>query len=387
MESSNRIVVMDTTLRDGEQAPGCQLGQPAKQEIAEQLARLGVDVIEAGFPASSPGDFEAVRGIADTVGRKKDAPTIGALARCVESDIESCYQALRRASHPRIHVFLATSDIHLQHKLKIPREEALRRIQAGVRWARRRIEDVQFSPEDASRTDPEFLVEAVRAALEEGASVINIPDTVGYATPDEFGGLIRFLRQRVDMKRAIISVHCHDDLGLAVANTLAAVRAGARQVECTVNGVGERAGNCALEEVVMSLRVRKDVYGIETGVQTAEIAAASRLVSSHMQMPVSPNKPVVGSNAFSHASGVHQDGMLKNRQTYEIMRPEDVGRGPSSLVLTSRSGRMALQSRLGKLGYELAGEALEKAFHAFKEMADRRRVVSDEDLKRLAQRA
>jgi 2-isopropylmalate synthase len=376
-----KVIIFDTTLRDGEQAPGCSLGPKQKLQVAEQLARLGVDVIEGGFPYSSRGDFEAVQTIAKTVGRAPSAPEICGLCRCVKADIEACGEAVRPAKHPRVHTFIATSDIHLQHKLHMSREQVLARAVDSVKLARRYTDSVEFSAEDAVRSDPEYLVQVLEAVIDAGATTINIPDTVGYAIPSEYGEFIRQLIDQIrNVDRAVVSVHCHNDLGLSVANSLSAIRAGARQVECTINGLGERAGNASLEEIVMALKTRKDLFGLVTGVRTQEIAKTSRLVSSLTGVVVQPNKAVVGANAFAHSSGIHQDGFLKHRQTYEIMRPEDVGIEESTLLLTSRSGRHALQNRSKHLGYRLSKKQLEELFVKFKTLADKKRYVFDDDL-------
>ena len=365
-------MIFDTTLRDGEQTPGVSFTPEEKLRIAVQLARLGVDVIEAGFPAASPGDLEAVRRVALEV----EGPVICALARAVEADIRAAWEAIRYAERPRIHVFIATSDVHLRHKLRLSHEEVLRRAREMVAYAKSLCPDVEFSPEDASRTDPAFLHEVLEAAIDAGATTVNIPDTVGYAIPGEFAALIRGIVEKVpNIGQATISVHCHDDLGLAVANSLAAVAAGARQVECTVNGLGERAGNAALEEVVMALEVRKDLFGVGTGIKTREIARTSRLVSSIAGIQVPPNKAIVGANAFAHESGVHQDGVLKERTTYEIIDPKAVGFEETELVLGKLSGRHALREKLQSLGYELSDEELDRVFARFKELADLKEVT------------
>lgn len=376
-----RVIIFDTTLRDGEQAPGCSLGPVEKLQIAEQLARLGVDVIEGGFPISSPGDFEAVKNIAKTVGRALDAPEICGLSRCVKADIDSCWEAVQPARKPRIHTFLATSDIHLEHKLRMSRQQALDRAIECVRHAKRYTSSVEFSPEDAVRSDRAYLAQVVEAVIEAGATTVNIPDTVGYAIPEEFGSLIAFLISHVpNIHSAVVSVHCHNDLGLAVSNSLAAVKAGARQVECTINGLGERAGNCSLEEVVMGLRTRRDFFHAATAVHTQEIYKTSRLVSLLTGVVVQPNKAIIGANAFAHSSGIHQDGILKYRLTYEIMKPDDVGIEESSLLLTSRSGRHALENRLKHLGYRLSKPKLDELFERFKGLADKKKYVFDDDL-------
>ena len=365
-------MIFDTTLRDGEQTPGVSFTPEEKLRIAKQLARLRVDVIEAGFPAASPGDLEAVRRIALEV----EGPVICALARAREGDIRAAWEAIRYAERPRIHVFIATSDVHPRHKLRLSRDEVLARAREMVAYAASLCGDVEFSPEDASRTDPAFLHEVLEAVIDAGATTVNIPDTVGYAIPGEFAALIRGIVGKVpNIGQATISVHCHDDLGLAVANSLAAVAAGARQVECTVNGLGERAGNAALEEVVMALEVRKDLFGVGTGIKTREIARTSRLVSSIAGIQVPPNKAIVGANAFAHESGVHQDGVLKERTTYEIIDPKAVGFEETELVLGKLSGRHALQEKLQSLGYELSDAELDRVFARFKELADLKEVT------------
>jgi 2-isopropylmalate synthase len=381
---SNYVRIFDTTLRDGEQSPGASLDAAEKLEIARQLARLGVDIIEAGFPAASPGDAEAVWRIAMQVGSLRDGarvPIIAGLARANASDIDTCWEAIRPAAHPRIHTFLATSDIHLEHKLKMTREEVVARVGEMVARARKYCTDVEFSPEDAGRSDPEFLYRVLEVAINAGATTLNIPDTVGYTTPDEFGALIAgIIKNTPGIEHVVVSAHCHDDLGLATANTLAGIRAGARQVEVTVNGIGERAGNTSLEEVVMALRTRHSFYGLTTGIDTMQIARTSRLVSNYTSIPVQPNKAIVGANAFAHEAGIHQDGMLKHHLTYEIMRPETVGVAQSNLVLGKHSGRHALQVRLTELGYSLSDADVQQAFGRFKELADKKKVVTDADL-------
>jgi len=378
---AKKVVIFDTTLRDGEQAPGCSLGPEQKMLVAEQLYRLGVDVIEAGFPVSSLGDLEAVRNIAKTIGRQSDAPEICGLARCVKGDIEACAEAVKPAKRPRIHVFIATSDIHLEHKLNMSREQVLNRAVESVKLARKFTDSVEFSAEDSTRSDVNYLVEIFKAVIDAGATTINVPDTVGFTIPYEYGQLIRTLIDRIpNVDKAIVSTHCQDDLGLSVANSLAAVRAGARQVECTINGLGERAGNTSLEEVVMALKTRQELFNVSMGIKTKEIAKASRLVSSLTGVMVPPNKAIVGANAFAHSSGIHQDGILKFRQTYEIMDPADVGIEESTLLLTSRSGRHALESRLKHLGYKLTKPQLDELFVRFKALADKKRYVFDDDL-------
>ena len=372
-----RITIFDTTLRDGEQCPGASLEPHEKLEIARQLARLGVDVIEAGFPIASTGDAKAVRLIAETV----KGPMICALARSLSADIEAAAHALESANKKRIHVFLATSPIHMKYKLRKAEHEILRQAVWAVKYAKRFCRDVEFSPEDASRTKPEFLVEVLEAVLDAGATTVNIPDTVGFAIPDEFGKLIGAIKGNVrNIERAHVSVHCHNDLGLAVPNSLAAIHHGADQVECTINGIGERAGNASLEEIVMGLKIRKDFYGAETGIDTTRIAKTSRLVSSLTGIVVQPNKAIVGDNAFRHESGIHQDGILKHHKTYEIMRPQMVGLGSSKLVLGKLSGRHAFAERLKALGFGLSSQELDRAFVRFKELADKKKEVFDEDL-------
>jgi 2-isopropylmalate synthase len=377
---SDVVRIFDTTLRDGEQSPGATLNVDEKLEIAYQLERLGVDVIEAGFPITSPGDFEAVSLIA----RQIKNCTVCGLARGVEADIDRAWEAVRHAQSPRIHVFISSSDIHLMHQMRKSRDEVLEMTRAMVSRARRYLSDVEFSPMDASRTQPEYLHEMLRIAIEAGATTLNIPDTVGYAYPEEYAALIRGILENVPgADRTIISVHCHDDLGLAVANSLAAVKAGARQIECTINGIGERAGNTSLEEVVMALRTRRDVFGVDTRVDTTQIYRTSRLVSSRTGMVVQPNKAIVGANAFAHMSGIHQDGVLKERTTFEIIDPKDVGLGESQLVLGKLSGRHGFKQRLEELGYHLSPEDLNRAFLSFKKLADKKRDITDRDLEAL----
>ena len=377
---SDRVIVFDTTLRDGEQSPGCSMNTAEKLEVAAALVDLGVDVIEAGFPIASPGDFEAVQAVARQFGSK--GPTICGLARCRDEDIDRAGAALQPAANRRIHVFLATSAIHREFKLKMGKEEILKRTVAGVKRARQYVDDVEFSPEDAARTELEFLAQVVEQAIAAGATTVNIPDTVGYATPAQYHTCIAYLKKHVpNIDRAVISTHCHNDLGLAVANSLAAVLAGARQVECTINGLGERAGNASLEEIVMAVRTRADVFPVETRIDTTQIVPASKLVSQITGYPVQPNKAVVGANAFAHESGIHQDGVLKHRETYEIMRAQDVGWSQNKLVLGKHSGRNAFKTRLQELGIELdSDEALNAAFARFKELADRKHEIFDEDL-------
>jgi 2-isopropylmalate synthase len=374
----NRMVkIFDTTLRDGEQCPGASMSAPQKLEVAHQLARLKVDIIEAGFPFSSPGDFESVRQIA----REVRGPVICGLARAKDEDIDRTWEAVRYSHRPRIHTFIATSDIHLKHKLRKSREEVLAMAVAAVTRAKSHLDDVEFSPEDASRSDLDYLCQVIEAVIRAGATTINIPDTVGYAAPEQFANIFTTLLNRVPGAEDVtFSCHCHNDLGLAVANSLAAVQAGARQIECTINGIGERAGNTALEEVVMALRTRADYFQYETGIDAREIAKTSRLVSQVTGFLVQPNKAIVGANAFAHAAGIHQDGILKEQTTYEIMKPEDVGLDSNKLVLSSRSGRHAFKVRMAALGYDLDGEELEKAYQRFLEVADKKKVVYDEDL-------
>jgi 2-isopropylmalate synthase len=377
---ADRVRIFDTTLRDGEQSPGAAMTSAEKLEVARALARLGVDIIEAGFPAASPDDLAAVQAIAAAVGDGE--VTVCALARAGWADIDAAWAAVRGARRPRIHTFLATSDVHLAHKLRLTRAEALTRIGAMVAYARGLCPDVEFSPEDATRSDEAFLHEALAAAVAAGATTLNIPDTVGYITPDEYGGLIARIRARVPA-HVTLSVHCHDDLGLAAANTLAGLQAGARQAEVTVNGIGERAGNAALEEVVMAMATRGDRFGLTTGIDATQLCRASRLVSNLSGMVVPPNKAVVGANAFAHESGIHQDGMLKHQATYEIMRPETVGAVETRLVLGKHSGRAGLGARLAELGYRLAEAELDGVFARFKALADRKKQILDADLEAL----
>ena len=377
---NDKVLVFDTTLRDGEQSPGCSMTTSEKLEVARALAELGVDVIEAGFPIASPGDFEAVREIASAVGTH-EGPIICGLARCNDADIDRAGEAIKPAAKSRIHVFLATSAIHRQFKLKMAKEEIVRRAVDGVKRAKSHVQDVEFSPEDAGRTELDFLTEVVEAAIDAGATTVNIPDTVGYCIPEEYAGVIRHLRQHVkNIDKAVISVHCHNDLGLAVANSLAAVREGARQVECTINGIGERAGNCSLEEIVMALKTRQPLFGLTTNINTRRIYPTSRLVSSVTGLHVQRNKAIVGKNAFAHEAGIHQDGYLKNRETYEIMSPEDVGISRTELVLGKHSGRHALRERIAGLGYELSDEQLNRVFEEFKRLCDLKKEVFDADL-------
>lgn len=378
---SKRVYIFDTTLRDGEQTPGISLNVHEKVEIAAQLERLGVDAIEAGFPIASKGDFEAVKAIAQKI-RK---PVIVGLARAVRGDIERAWEALQYAAHPRIHTFIATSDIHMEYKLKMTPEEVLERVEEMVSFAKSLCPDVEFSAEDGSRTRPEFLFKVIETAIEAGATVINIPDTVGYGTPQEFGNLIKSVVDNVPgAKDVIISVHCHNDLGMAVPNSLAAIENGANQVECTINGLGERAGNAALEEIVMALKTRKDCYGMETGIVTEELYRTSRLVSHLTGIHIQPNKAIIGANAFAHESGIHQHGILSNRETYEIMTPESVGLRQSEMVLGKHSGRHAFEEKLKDMGYtHLDSEKINGAFEKFKDLADKKKHVLDRDIEAL----
>jgi 2-isopropylmalate synthase len=371
------IRIFDTTLRDGEQSPGASMNVEEKITLARQLARLGVDIIEAGFAISSPGDFEAIK----RIGAEVEGPVICSLARAKKEDIDRAWEALRDAPKKRIHTFHSTSDIHLKHQYRISREEALKRSIEMVKHARSYVDDVEFSPMDATRTEVSYLHDVVEAVIAAGATTVNIPDTVGYAMPGEFGLLIKSIKEKVkNIDKAVISVHCHNDLGLAVANALAAILSGAEQVECTINGIGERAGNCSMEEVVMAIRTRKDLFQKGTLVNTEEIMRASRLVTKITGIPVQPNKAIVGANAFSHESGIHQDGLLKERTTYEIMTPESVGLVKTNLVLGKHSGRHAFRDRLKQMGYALSEEDLNKAFERFKHVADQKKEVFDEDL-------
>jgi 2-isopropylmalate synthase len=376
--SADKIWIFDTTLRDGEQSPGCSMNLNEKVSLARQLEKLGVDVIEAGFPIASDGDFESVKAVAKEV----RGPVICGLARTGEADIERAAQALDGARSPRIHTFIATSDIHLEHKLRMSREEVLTVVERAVRQARGYVSDVEFSAEDATRTDRDYLVQVFTTALDAGASTLNVPDTVGYTTPDEYAQLMTYLIENIPgSEKAVFSVHCHNDLGLAVANSLAAVRAGARQIECTVNGIGERAGNTSLEEVVMVVKTRPEICGgADTGVATTEIYPSSRMLSSITGVSVQPNKAIVGENAFAHEAGIHQDGVLKAAITYEIMTPESIGRASNELVLGKHSGRHAFDERLKELGLDIEGEEFQRAFKRFKDLADSKKVIYNEDL-------
>jgi 2-isopropylmalate synthase len=376
------IVIFDTTLRDGEQSPGASMNLAEKLELAHALVELGVDVIEAGFPIASPGDFEAVREIARSV----PGAVICGLARCRDADIDRAGEALRHAQRARLHVFLATSPIHRQYKLKMDKEEIIRQAVAGVKRARGFCADVEYSPEDATRTEPDFLCQVVEATIAAGATTVNIPDTVGYSTPSQMSEVIQTLRNRVpNIDKAVISIHCHNDLGLAVANSLAAIEAGAGQVECTINGLGERAGNCSLEEIVMALRTRGDHYRAATRIRTPRLVPTSRLAANITGIHVQRNKAIVGQNAFAHEAGIHQDGMLKERTTYEIMRPEDVGFSTSDLVMGKHSGRAALTDRAKAMGYTLTSEQLDVVFEQFKMLADKKKEIYDADIAALVE--
>lgn len=375
-----RIKIFDTTLRDGEQSPGCSMDLPEKIEMAKQLEALGVDIIEAGFAISSPMDFKSVQMISAAVTR----PTIASLARCTKGDIDAAWGAVKEAKHPRIHIFLATSDIHMEYKLKMTREQVLGRIREMVAYARSFCDDIEFSAEDASRSDRAFLAQCFSEAVRAGATTLNVPDTVGYATPQEMGELISYLREHVEGADGVdFSCHCHDDLGLAVANSLACVQAGCTQVECTVNGIGERAGNASLEEVVMNLKVRADRYQAETGVDTKQIYRSSKLLSNITGVPTAPSKSIVGANAFAHESGIHQHGVMANAQTYEIMSSVDVGIPQNTMVLGKHSGKHALRERLQSIGYDLDDAALEEVFGRFKDLADRKKTITSRDLEAL----
>ncbi|MFM7396501.1 MAG: 2-isopropylmalate synthase [Gammaproteobacteria bacterium] len=382
--NTDRVMIFDTTLRDGEQSPGCSMTQSEKLRVAKALAELGVDIIEAGFPAASVGDWEAVNAVA----REVRGPIICGLARCDRDDIEKVASALAPAERRRIHVFLATSAIHRELKLNMAKDEIIRRAVEGVKIAREYCDDVEFSPEDASRTEVEFLAQVVEAVIDAGATTVNIPDTVGYTVPHEFAELFRYLRKNVpNIDKARLSVHCHDDLGMAVANSLTAVVAGARQIECTINGIGERAGNCSLEEVVMALRTRETFFSTQTNINSQRLYPTSRLVASITGMPIPRNKAVVGENAFAHESGIHQHGMLKHASTYEIMRPQDVGLARSSLVLGKHSGRHALRERVKELGFELEENEFERVFKEFKALADKKKELFDGDIEALVLRS
>ncbi len=380
MNSNNRVIIFDTTLRDGEQSPGASMNTAEKLRIATQLEKLGIDVIEAGFPAASDGDFEAVKMIADTLKKTQ----VAGLCRASESDITRAWKAIESAANPRIHTFLATSDIHMEYKLKMSREEVIENAVKAVTYASSFTDNVEFSAEDGSRSDPDFLCKVFGAAIEAGATTVNLPDTVGYAVPDEYSKLVRYVMENTpNMDKAVLSVHCHNDLGLATANTLAAIRAGARQAEVTINGIGERAGNTSLEEVVMTLETRPNYYPEKTGINTKRIYPTSRLVSMITGILVQPNRAIVGANAFAHEAGIHQDGVLKNPMTYEIMKPETIGLSKNSLVLGKHSGRHALNSHISEMGYNLSDEELAIVFNKFKHLADRKKSILDEDIEAL----
>jgi len=375
-----RIKIFDTTLRDGEQSPGCSMNISEKIKLAKQLDALGVDVIEAGFAVASPGDFAAVKGIAEVV----ENATVASLSRALKGDIDVAYEAVKVAKKPRIHLFLATSEIHMQYKLKMTREQVLEKVESTVKYAKSLCDDIEFSAEDASRSDVEFLIKVVETAIKAGATTVNIPDTVGYATPDEYGKLIKTLKERVKgIDDVDISVHCHNDLGLATANSLSAVKNGATQVECTVNGIGERAGNSALEEVVMALKTRKDFFDAVTNIDTTQITKTSKMLQHIIGIKVQPNKAIVGENAFAHESGIHQHGVLQNKSTYEIMTPESVGLTNNVMVLGKHSGKHALEDKLTSLGYKVTPERLQEIFEEFKNLADRQKNVSDQDVEAL----
>jgi 2-isopropylmalate synthase len=387
------VLIFDTTLRDGEQSPGATLNTQEKLDIAQQLARLGVDIMEAGFPAASPGDLEAVKMIANSIGRRARTdrngkittpPIIAGLARANKNDIDKAWEAVQGAVRPRIHTFLATSDIHMEHKLRMSRDDVLETVGDMVQYASSLCADVEFSPEDAGRSDPDFLVKVLEVAIQAGATTLNIPDTVGYTTPEEYGALIKHLRENTPGgKDVIFSLHCHNDLGLATANTLAGVKAGARQMEVTINGIGERAGNTSLEETVMALYTRKPVFDLETNIVTTEIHRASDMVSRYTGIVIQPNKAIVGANAFAHEAGIHQDGMLKHKRTYEIMDAAAIGLNQSTLVLGKHSGRNALRAKLEGMGYHLNGEELKEIFKRFKDLADKKKTVTDADIEAL----
>ncbi|MBN1963167.1 MAG: 2-isopropylmalate synthase [Anaerolineae bacterium] len=377
---NDTVYIFDTTLRDGEQSPGASLTSAEKLEIARQLARLGVDIIEAGFPAASPDDLLAVQRIAQEVGTP-DGPVICGLARATQGDIDKAWEAIQYAAKPRIHTFLATSDIHMERKLRMTREQVVARTREMVSYAKQYCADVEFSPEDAGRSDPDFLIEVLAVAIEAGATTLNIPDTVGYITPDEYYVLMdKLIRETPGGANVVWSVHCHDDLGFATANALAGIRAGARQAEVTINGIGERAGNTSLEEVVMALHTRRPYYNLHSNIDTTQIVRTSHMVANYTGMPVQPNKAIVGRNAFAHEAGIHQDGMLKDQRTYEIMTPETVGLTQSRLVLGKHSGRHAFRVRMEELGFNLSDAEIETAFNRFKEMADKKKIVTDADL-------
>lgn len=374
------VKIFDTTLRDGEQSPGASMNTGEKLQVARQLARLGVDIIEAGFAIASPGDFEAIK----TIGGEVEGPVICSLARAKEDDIKRAWDALKDTPKRRIHTFHSTSDIHLKHQYRIDREEALKRSVQMVKLAKSFVDDVEFSPMDATRTDADYLCDVIEAVIEAGALTVNIPDTVGYSIPSEFGALIKSICDRVkNIERAVISVHCHNDLGLSTSNSLSAVLNGAGQIECTINGIGERAGNCSMEEVVMALRTRTDVFNADTNINTEEIMRSSKLITKITGMSVQPNKAIVGANAFAHESGIHQDGLLKEKTTYEIIRPETIGLHKTKFVLGKHSGRHAFRTRLTELGYTLTDEEINSAFERFKRIADQKKEIYDEDLEAL----
>ena len=376
LHDPNRVYVFDTTLRDGEQVPGCQLTTPEKIEIARELEALGVDIIEAGFPISSPGDFQSVVEISKAVKN----PIVCALTRANKGDIDAAVEALKYAKNPRIHTGIGSSDMHIKHKFNSTREEILVRAVEAVKYAKKSVEDIEFYAEDAGRADVHFLAQMIEAVIAAGATVVNIPDTNGYCLPDQYGSKIKFLKENVkNIDKAIISVHCHNDLGLATANSVAGLQNGARQIEGTINGIGERAGNTSIEEVVMILKTHQTL-GLHTNINSKNFYEISRMVSTQMRMPVQPNKAIVGSNAFAHSSGIHQDGFLKNRENYEIIRPEDVGFPSATIVLTARSGRHALKYHLERLGYSLSKEELADAYHRFLVLADGKLDISDDDL-------
>ena len=380
----NRVLIFDTTLRDGEQSPGCCMAQPEKLRVAKALAELGVDIIESGFPIASRGDWESV----NTIAKEVHGPIIAGLARCNREDIQQAWNALKDAAKPRIHVFLATSAIHREYKLNMAKDEIIRTAVEGVKFARSLCEDIEFSPEDASRTELEFLAQVVEAVIEAGATTVNIPDTVGYTVPQEFHDVFSYLKQNVrGIDNIVLSVHCHDDLGMAVANSLAAIKAGARQIECTINGIGERAGNCSLEEIAMALKTRESFFGVTTNIQTTRLYPTSRLVSQITGMPIPRNKAIVGENAFAHESGIHQHGMLRHASTYEIMRPQDVGLSRTNLVLGKHSGRHAFRERVKELGFEVEESELNALFEQFKALADKKKELFDGDIEALLMRA
>jgi 2-isopropylmalate synthase len=384
MTDPNRVLIFDTTLRDGEQSPGCSMTQSEKLRVAKALAELGVDVIEAGFPIASPGDWESV----NLVAREVQGPIIAGLARCNREDIDTAWRALKDAARPRIHVFLATSAIHREYKLNMAKDQIVHTTVDGVKLARSVCADVEFSPEDASRTELEFLAQVVEAAIEAGATTINVPDTVGYTVPEEFYEVFSYLTRNVrNVDKVVLSVHCHNDLGMAVANSLAAVRAGARQIECTINGIGERAGNCSLEEAAMAIKIRENVMGVHTGINTTRLFPTSRLVSQITGMPIPRNKAIVGENAFAHEAGIHQDGMLKHHSTYEIMRPQDVGLSRTNLVLGKHSGRHAFRERVKELGFDVSDGELNQLFEEFKALADKKKELFDGDIEALVMRS